>query len=375
MGKDNDKTDGGILFDEMNLYYQEIRDINDRTITYVKILGVLALILATYMTFGIRWSVSEHFLNAKSNNINEIATATACYAVLGLGLTLSYFCVWFYSFLQYGRSRVHKIRYWRSISILREKLHHFNNILPKNGRAIPLQTGLERVRKKPYGGLVPKPIIRRRDYFFIYFLAILIIFMFSIPTIFFTGVLDYAIRMFNLSEYLCLAHGFYYISPIIALILSILFTSAIEMSRALKGAQFITENFLEIEIKNRSLKKYEQVILSVIRSLLMIMGIFYCFALLIFFKKWHYIIFLLTSLFLVVGTIIERSATFIFKQFSIAEFLFAMFAIILRPFTKNAYLWAQKIRIFKIRLEPRVIRPKKDSGNSDNHHLMNGDNT
>jgi len=277
--------------------------------------------------------------------------------------------------VQYGRSKVHKIRYWRSISILREKLHHFNNILPKNGRAIPLQTGLERMRKKPYEGLVPKPIIRRREYFFIYFLAILIIFMFSIPTVFFTGVLDYAIRKFNLSEYLCLAHGFYYISPIIAVISSILFTLVIEMSRALKGAQFITENFLEIEIKNRRLKKYEQGILSVIRFLLIIVGIFYCFALLIFFKKWHYLIFLLTSLFLVGASIIERLATLIFKQFSIAEFLFAMFAMILRPFTKDAYLWAQKIKIFKIRLEPRVIRPRKDSENKGNHPSIDGDST
>jgi hypothetical protein len=107
--------------------------------------------------------------------------------------TVSVF-VYIYSFLQYGTSRVHKIRYWRSISMLREKVQRFNNILPEHGRAIPLQTGLE------IENGVPKPIIKKRDYNLMYYLAILIFLMFSIPCVFLSYCQMLWIRFFSAQQ-------------------------------------------------------------------------------------------------------------------------------------------------------------------------------
>jgi len=221
-------------------------------------------------------------------------------------------------------------------------------------RAIPLQTGLELTWKKRYGCEVPKPIIHKRDYNIMYYFAILIFLAFSIPCVFFTGILVYAINEFSVSEYLSLAYGFYFSSPLIAAVLIILATFAFKMSRKLIEAQFITEKQLDFEIPDRPLRNYELWIIRIFRSILITLGFWYLwhlFALLRNFDKTNHSMFSIVSSILIVGFLIERIMTNILKRFSISESAFKFLVMIFKLYTKKPYLCVEKILKKKKRIE------------------------
>ena len=174
-----------VLLDEMTLYYEEVRDVNQRAMVYVKIVGFVIAGLCSYMFFGLRYSCEVRLMAKDADAAAKVLMPVIpAYAGLGIVIAALLFVLNCFCIRLYARSKQHKTRYWRSVSILREHLHSVLGLL-HNGRAIPLQTGLEEAVHTPFVGEVPRPFIRKQDRFAGVFMAITALILFAVPLLIF----------------------------------------------------------------------------------------------------------------------------------------------------------------------------------------------
>ena len=385
-----------LFLGEMALYYEEIRNINDRSLLYVRTFGILALSLAAYIFFGLRLAATTDLSpqqqiaasgaatlssstqpqipasHAQSAPPAQLAAAASAYALIGFGLTafLQFICC--YSLIQYGRSRVHKIRYWRSISVLRGEFHRAVAILPRHGRAIPLQTGLELGLRKNYEGATPLPLIRRREYNFGYFLAALSLALFMVPAVYFASVWEYAHLSF-FGPFEAYSRGVSLVAPLGSIVAYLVFKFAIDMCQELKGAQFATDRMIDPTVEDRPFSRDEQVMILLLRLTLVVWTGVYSAAVV-----WHlcspeqrHLPSMRHGWMLISIVLFERVLTTLFKQHSPTEFMLHVLAKVLRLGTREEHSlaidvlarvvptrWISGLR--RYRHSQRTIRPRGD---------------
>jgi len=152
--ENNGNTDS--IIGEISLYYEEVRSVNDRTVTFAKAFGVLLFVLATYILFALRTSLDPEFWTQYKEHRRTIEYSIYSYALFGWLFSTALSLSASIAIAELGRSRMLKTRYWRSCSILREELHRRVGAIQTHGRKsttkprfTALPTGLE-VIKEPY---------------------------------------------------------------------------------------------------------------------------------------------------------------------------------------------------------------------------------
>lgn len=261
----------GQTLDEIKLYYEEVRDVNARTATLAKLLLGLVLGLFAYMFFGMQRAVSVDFASAIDISPvvrDRISHVGIAYGAIGIAFTIALQAAGILAITSFGTSRLHKTRYWRSISILRRYLHQMNlGVCESKRRAITLQTGLEIATADDFGLTVPSPIIRPSAYNLGYFLAGVNFLLFVVPFVIFVGVVDFCRHSMTSEVRGSLWAACIFSVPVIFIALLINSYFAAEYCRKMKMAQFITPVDISPRIPDRPLSPGERRICRVLRLL------------------------------------------------------------------------------------------------------------
>ncbi len=262
------------LLDEMRLYYEEVRDVNTRTLTIGKAFVVVALALSTYTLFGLHSVLSEDFWLSVEKHLGAVRAAAKVYAVSGL-----LFCLALSSFgclcvRQLGHSRRHKLRYWRAVSLLRQKLHErLSLVSAENPRAVTIQTGLETERHTLFKQDVPRPFVKKEDFFLGYGLGFINLLIFILPTSIFFSIWEYANQGFGDKFGQALGAGFANASPIIAVFAIFNARAAVKYCRDLKIAQLITPEDIYPRLPDFPLSRTAQSFMQKMRVSLVVAGL------------------------------------------------------------------------------------------------------
>lgn len=156
-------------------------------------------------------------------------------------MTLMLYGIVCFAIPQFGHSRRHKCRYWRSISLLREQLHNDLELIPKGrSRFTLMQTGLEPTEASWCQGQVPRPLIKKAEFAAGYCIAVLNGLLFIISATVFGGIWQFAALRFDGSFVEPVKRAFIELSPVLAILIIIDIKAATEYCRQLKIAQVIT---------------------------------------------------------------------------------------------------------------------------------------
>lgn len=256
------------LLAEMTLYYEEVRDINRRSMLYVKIVGVVVLGLCSYLFFGLRY-YCDAIRQASEDNAQYVTAALAdimpVYAIIGILVTCLLFALNCFCICLYGRSRLHKFRYWRSVSILRERLHSSLGLLAEGRRAIPIQTGLEESPYSPFNGKVPRPYMRKHDRAAGVFLAVFALVLMVVPFLVFA--MAWCMGQENLEKGVeaCFRTAFVYSVPTLGIVMALAAYVVRDYCQRLLAAQFVSPECMDPELERRAAPRWERVGIGLFR--------------------------------------------------------------------------------------------------------------